>query len=153
MKVLTLLRILVIAIVLVMVATVVPAFAVMASFPVHTAPAAAGDELIVAVVSGVVGAGISLVCSLFPGLRLKWAVLDKEHKRSYMILFIIGASALIFTSSCLSLWVLVPCTKFGAMRLAEILFFTVIGNQVIFPLTPTPTDVRSLKEAMGGSYG
>lgn len=104
-------------------------------------------DLTTAVISGIAGMILSLALNFIPGLRVKWAGLQEDTKKAYMALLVLATGGLIALSSCLNLWVIVQCDKPGLMYLVQVVFFTLVGNQVTYLVTPQPADVKQAKIA------
>jgi hypothetical protein len=67
---------------------------------------------------------------------------DSAAKVMIMGAFLLGASLLVFASSCADLWVYVACTVSGAKELA-----TTLGVALVFNQTTYQFSVRPFKSA------
>jgi hypothetical protein len=96
-------------------------------------------------IAAAAGAVLSLVLNYVPGLNAKFAVLSSEAKSGIVALSLVLIAGLVAASSCLNLWVWLPCTQGGLMQLGECLLFALIANQSVYKLSPQTELVRQVK--------
>jgi len=90
---------------------------------------------------------LSVLFTYVPGLRTKYAALDKTRKQTVMLGLLFVGVLVLFASSCVDLWVVVACDQAGALDIARAFVLAVIANQGTHSITPEPEDVGKAKVA------
>lgn len=103
------------------------------------------DDTLVAFISGLAGAILSLVASYFPKLNVWYAAKPEETKRLYMLVLLLFVAVLISFSSCFNWWVFIPCSKDGFKELVISVFYILTTNRVTFKFSPQVEVVREAK--------
>jgi hypothetical protein len=104
-------------------------------------------ELTPEILAGAAGIALSLIFNYFPKLNVSFALLEEGQKKLAMLGMLTASSVAIFGLACLN-WVDVGvmCTQNGALDMARILFFAIIGNQGINLISPKTKSVQMAKE-------
>jgi hypothetical protein len=94
----------------------------------------------------ILGAVLSLVFSLTPGLRVWFAKQATEVKQLFMAGVTLVIAIVVFGLGCYSiLQTDIACTAQGVFDLLIIYFMAVAANQGVYKVTPLPTDVQKIK--------
>lgn len=104
------------------------------------------NQELVAVISGLAGAIISLLTMYVKGFNTWFAGLDPKVKPLVMLGFNALATGILVGLSCAKLTDVIVCDEAGLVEVAWVFLYMVLGNQAAFLLSPQPKPVREAKE-------
>lgn len=103
-------------------------------------------------IAAVAGIVISLICSYFPVVSLRFAELDEGQKQLIMIGFMLMVTIVLFLLGCSGL-ILIPafvCNQQTAISFFWLFFYAVVANQTTHRISPKTTAVKAV---LASKYG
>jgi len=97
--------------------------------------------------SAALGIIVSLVFTLVPGLRVKFAALDPDNKRAVIAASLLAVTIVAFVGTCANVFnTAIECSKDGALTLLNSFIAAVTSAGAAYLITPKPADVKAVNE-------